>query len=132
MNQTVAGHECQIVTEMKGAVRVVRVSGQLDWSSAGLFRDRMRDEWVDGMLILNLSRMSGIDSAGTGVVLGAIARARDRRQQLVTVTVDPVLIEVLSYLGPATPIVASQAEAWRLLSGRGGWVWRGENGRVDR
>ena len=115
MTQKVAGHDCQMVTDLKGAVRVVRVSGRLDWVAAGQFRDRMRDDWHDDMLIVDLSRMAAIDSGGTGVVLAAAARARHRGQQLVIVTMDPVLIEVLSSLGPAVPVVSSQAQAWRLL-----------------
>ena len=115
MSQTIPGHECQIVTELKGAVRVVHLAGRLDWATAGTFRDRMRDDWRDDLLIVDLSRMTGVDSAGTGVVLAAAARARHRGQQLVIVTVDPVLVEVLSCLGPSVPVVSSPAQAWRLL-----------------
>jgi anti-anti-sigma factor len=115
MSHTVAGHNCEIRTKVTGVVRVVRVTGRLDWATASSFRDGMRDEWIDEMLIVDLSRMSGIDSAGTGVVLAAAARAHHRGQQLVMVTVDPILVEVLSSLGPSVPIVSSPAEAWRLL-----------------
>jgi anti-anti-sigma factor len=119
MSHTATGHECQIATEMKGAVRVVHVSGRLDWSGAGSFRDRMRYEWVDGLLILDLRRLSGIDAAGTGVVLAAVARARHRGQHLAIVAMDPILIEVLSSLGSSSPVVHSPAEAWRVLSRAG-------------
>jgi anti-anti-sigma factor len=115
MTHTVARHECQMVTELKGTVRVVRVSGRLDWATAGRFRDRMRDEWRDDRLIVDLSHMAAIDSAGTGVVLAAAVRARHRGQHLVIVSLDPVLIEVLSSLGPSVPVVNSQAQAWRVL-----------------
>ena len=67
------------------------------------------------MLIMDMSRMSGMDSAGTGVVLAATARACHRGQRLVIVTVDPILVEMLSSLGPSVPIVSSPAQAWRLL-----------------
>ena len=56
------------------SVRVVHLSGRLDWVTAGAFRDCMRDDWRDDLLIVDLSRMSGVDSAGTGVVLAAAAR----------------------------------------------------------
>jgi anti-anti-sigma factor len=115
MSQTVAAHTCQIMTALKGTVRVVRVTGRLDWATASAFRDRMRDEWVDGRLIVDLSRMAGVDAAGTGVVVAAVARAQHRGQKLVMVTVDPVLAEVLWTLAPSVPIVSSQAQAWRLL-----------------
>jgi len=118
MSHTVAGHECEIVTKLAGVVRVVSVTGRLDWATASSFGDQMRDDWIDEMLIVDLSRTSGVDSAGTGVVLEAAARARDRRQQLVIVTVDPILVEVLSSLGPPIAVVCSPAEAWRLLCAR--------------
>jgi anti-anti-sigma factor len=115
MTQDAAAHECHMEAELKGAVRIVHVSGRLDWVAAPAFRDRMRDEWTDGLMIVDLSSLSGVDSAGTGVVLAAAARARHRGQELVIVTVDPVLIGVLSSLGPSVAVVPSQAQAWRLL-----------------
>jgi anti-anti-sigma factor len=115
MTQDAAAHECHSEAELKGAVRIVHVSGRLDWVTAPAFRDRMRDEWTDGLVIVDLSSLSGVDSAGTGVVLAAAARARHRGQELVIVTVDPVLIGVLSSLGPSVAVVPSQAQAWRLL-----------------
>jgi anti-anti-sigma factor len=118
MSQAVAGHECHIVAELTGVVRIVRLTGHLDWATASSFCDRMRDEWIDEMVIVDLSRMSGVDSAGTGAMLAAAGRARHRGQRLVIVTVDPILVEVLSSLSPSIAIVSSPAEAWRRLSGR--------------
>jgi anti-anti-sigma factor len=115
MTQAMRAHECRMETEFKGAVRIVHVSGRLDGVAARTFRDRMRDDWTDGLLIIDLSRVAGMDAAGTGVVLAATGRARQRGQELVIVTVDAVLIEVLSALGPSVPVAHSQAQAWRLL-----------------
>jgi anti-anti-sigma factor len=117
MTRTVAAHECRMQTELAGAVRIVRVSGRLDWVTARAFRDRMRDDWTDALLIVDLSRLSAVDSAGTGGVLAAAGRARHRGQELVIITVDPVLVEVLSSLSPSVPVAPSQAQAWRLLCG---------------
>jgi anti-anti-sigma factor len=115
MTQAVAAHECRMETKLKGAVRIVHVSGRLDWLTARMFRDRMRDDWTDALLIVDMSGVSGVDSAGTGVVLAAAGRARHRGQELVIVTVDPVLMELLSALGPSVAVAHSQAQAWRLL-----------------
>ena len=115
MSNSVAGHECEIITKLTGTVREVRVTGHLDWASASSFGNRMRDEWVDDMLIVDLSRVSGVDSAGTGAVLAAAGRAGERGQQVVIVTVDPILVGLLSSLAPSVAIVSSKVEAWRLL-----------------
>ena len=115
MSNSVAGHECEFITKLTGTVREVRVTGHLDWASASSFGNRMRDEWVDDMLIVDLSRVSGVDSAGTGAVLAAAGRAGERGQQVVIVTVDPILVELLSSLAPSVAIVSSKVEAWRLL-----------------
>ena len=76
MSPASAGHGCQIVTELTGVVRVVRVTGRLDSPTATSFRDRIRNDWTEEMLIVDLSRLSGLDSPGTGAVLAAAVRAR--------------------------------------------------------
>jgi anti-anti-sigma factor len=117
MDEAVSGHECQMVVEHAGAVRIVGVRGRLDWATAGLFRDRMRDEWTQGAMIIDLGDASGIDSSGTGVLLAAAGRAQKRGQPLVIVSLDPVLVEVLSWpsLGLTVPIVGSRDAALHLL-----------------
>jgi anti-anti-sigma factor len=117
MNETLTGREGQILVEYVGAVRVVRVRGRLDSEAAGSFRDRLRHEWNQGPLVIDLSRASGMDASGTGVVLAAAARAQRRGQPLVIVSLDPVLIDVLSSpsLGLTAPIVGSRAAALHLL-----------------
>jgi anti-anti-sigma factor len=106
-----------IVVESAGAVRIIRVRGQLDWDTARSFRDRMRDEWTQGPLVIDLTYTSGMNSSGAGVVLAAAGRAQRRGQPLVIVSLDPALIEVLSSpsLGFTAPIVGSRAAALHLL-----------------
>lgn len=117
MDRAATGHECHIAVEQAGPVRVIRVRGRLDWATAGAFRDRLRDEWTQGPLIIDLGQASGMDSSGTGVVLAAAIRAQRRGQPLVIVSLDPVLIEVLSSpgLGLSSPIVGSPAAALHRL-----------------
>jgi anti-anti-sigma factor len=117
MNDPVTKHQCQIDVEHAGPVRVVRVRGRLDWATAASFRDRLRDEWTSGPLVIDLGGASGMDSSGTGVVLAAVARAQRRGQPLVLVSLDPILKEVLSSpsLGLSVPIVGSCAAALHLL-----------------
>ena len=115
MSRTAAGNECQIVTKRMGAVREVGVTGRLDWASASSFRDRIRAEWVEEMLLVDLGHGCGVDSAGTGEVLAAVGWAGERGQQVVIVATDPILVELLSSLAPTVAIVSSKAEAWRLF-----------------
>jgi anti-anti-sigma factor len=117
MFQAASGHECQIVVEHAGTVRIVRVRGRLDWATAGSFRERMRHEWTQGATIIDLGGATGMDASGTGVVLAAAAKAQKRGQPLVIVSHDPVLIEVLSSpsLGLPIPIVGSRDAALHLL-----------------
>jgi anti-anti-sigma factor len=117
MNETLTGRECEIVVEYAGAVRIVRVGGRLGWETARSFRDRMRHEWTQGSLVIDLSHASGLDRSGAAVVLAAATRAQRRGQPLIIVSLDPGLIEVLSSpsLRLTAPIVGSLAAALRLL-----------------
>jgi anti-anti-sigma factor len=110
-------HECQIASEHVGPVCVVHVNGPLDWATAAQFHDRMCDEYTDSKVIVDLSHSARMDSAGTGVLLGAAAEAARRGQQLVVVSVDPVEVEVLRclQLDLTVPIFGSRAEALNWL-----------------
>jgi anti-anti-sigma factor len=110
-------HECQIVSEHFGPVRVVHVSGRFDWATAPQFCERVRDQYTDPAVILDLSLTTTIDSAGTGALLTAAAEAMRRGQQLVVVSVDPIEVEVLRYLelNLVAPVFASLADALQWL-----------------
>jgi anti-anti-sigma factor len=117
MYQAATQDKCQVVVEHAGAVQIIRVRGPLDWATAGSFRDRMRNEWTQGAMIIDLGDASGMDSSGTGVVLAAAVRAQKRGQPLVIVSLDPVVVEVLSSpsLGLSVPVVGSRDAALHLL-----------------
>jgi stage II sporulation protein AA (anti-sigma F factor antagonist) len=65
----------ELECEPHGARLIVRVTGDLDLSSAGVFRSRV-DEWLaEGRcrdLLLNLRHVSFIDSVGLGAILGRL------------------------------------------------------------
>jgi anti-anti-sigma factor len=117
MYQAATEHKCQVVVEHAGAVRIIRVRGRLDWATAGSFRDRMCNEWTQGPMIIDLGDATGMDSSGTGVVLAVAVRAQKRGQLLVIVSLDPIVVEVLSSpsLGLSVPIVGSREAALHLL-----------------
>jgi len=69
----------QLEQERVGAALVVRVAGSLDVDTAPVFRQRV-DGWFLGSdatrLILNLSRVTFMDSTGLGAVLGRLRQAQ--------------------------------------------------------
>jgi anti-anti-sigma factor len=110
---TTVRHQCRIVTDHRGSVRLVRVSGRLDWATAGQFRDLMRDDCTEPEVVIDLAQTDTADAAGTGVLVAAAVRAAQRGQRLVIVSNDAMLLEVMGYLelDAALPIVSSQEEA---------------------
>ena len=78
----------QIAQERRGETLVVRAGGSLDVQSAEEFRTAV-DAWLaDGpcrRLVLNLSRITFLDSTGLGAVLGRLRRARSHGCEMAVV-----------------------------------------------
>jgi anti-anti-sigma factor len=111
---------CRVLSDQQGQVLVVQVTGRLDWATKGEFRDLMQNDCVEPGVIVDLSGAS-CDAAGTGVLLGATARAAERGQQLVFVVTDPLEFEVLVAAGldQVVPVVASVPEAHEWFEAHG-------------
>lgn len=99
--------------ERVGRTLVVRVSGDLDVDSAEAFR-RQVDEWFlhgdAARLVLNLSRVTFLDSTGLGAVLGRLRRARDAGREMALVPppgVARALVDTAA-LGRALPLFRSE------------------------
>lgn len=78
------GELCEVEFERHDEVAVAVLSGEIDMSNATAVRQRIA-EFVtpdDGALILDLSSLSFIDSAGLHSVFELGARLRERRQRL--------------------------------------------------
>jgi anti-anti-sigma factor len=105
-------HECGLVDELDGGIRVLHVTGRLDWASERKFLDYMCDDCADSSVIIDLSD-AVLDSAGTGALVATATRARQRGQRLALVVPDAVELEVLRRLGvdDLLPLVASESEA---------------------
>jgi anti-anti-sigma regulatory factor len=114
-DHTSPAHECHLVNGHNGPVRLVRVTGHLDWTSAARFGDLMRHDCDDREVIVDVSSTES-DAAGTGSLLVAAAHAREIGQQLVFIVTDPLELEVLGSVGldQVMPIVGSvpAALAW--------------------
>ena len=58
-------------------VRTVQLVGDLDASTAGQYREATADLWPDIHLMIELSKLTFLDSAGLGALIGSIRRARE-------------------------------------------------------
>jgi len=106
----------QITREVRDETLVVRVVGDLDIRSAGTFRDQV-DEWFlashHRRLVLNLGRITFLDSTGLGAILGRVRRVQAAGRQVVLVPPGGVARTVLDVaaLGRAVPIYRSERAA---------------------
>ena len=104
-----------------GDVLLARVEGELDLSSAGAFREALdaRLNGADGAkhLVLNLARLTFMDSSGLGAILGRYRRISERGGRLVAADVPTHITRLLALSGLQKTIVtyATEAEALRNL-----------------
>jgi len=66
-----------IATEVRGDTLIVRLEGELDHHTAELVRQQVETELDKGVtdhLVINLERMSFMDSSGLGFILGRYKR----------------------------------------------------------
>ncbi len=106
----------QITCERRGLTLVARVSGELDVQTADEFRTTI-DAWLgDGpcrRLVLNLSRVTFLDSTGLGAVLGRLRRVREAGREMAVVPptgLGRTLLDTVA-LGRAVPIFRSERAA---------------------
>ena len=93
----------------------MRVSGDLDVQSADSFRRRV-DAWMAEdceRLVLNLSKVTFLDSTGLGVLLGRIRKAEAAGCRLAVVPPPGVARRLLDMaaLGRAVPLFRSERSA---------------------
>lgn len=69
---------CAIDSSPVGTGSAVEVTGILDWHSAPLLRSTLSSLPAGGRVLIDLSRVTRIDSAGTGELIAATVRARHR------------------------------------------------------
>jgi anti-anti-sigma factor len=125
---TAPSHECQLVTEQLGPVRVVKVVGHLDWTTAGSFIRLVCDECRGPALVVDLLGTESIDSAGTAGLVVSTRTAKERGQRIVVVTTDPLVLDVFDSAGLSAivPVFASTADAMNWLTARdlttAGWT----------
>lgn len=69
--------ELEIHTSRQDGCTVCRPVGELDAFTVDRFRDHLAELPVDGGLVIDLSEVPFMDSAGLGALIGGIRRMRD-------------------------------------------------------
>ena len=100
---------------------VVRVSGELDLSTAGAFKERVDHEMsLSGApnLVLNLRNLEFVDSTGLGAILGRMRKVTSGGGKMVLASVPPRVLSMLEMAGllQVIPIARTEEDALRQLS----------------
>lgn len=104
-----------LTSHLEGAVMVVDAAGELDTAAAPQLRLLLLDLLEDGQrnLLVDLSRITFLDSTGLGVLVGGVRRLTDAGGTLNLVVTDARILQVLSLTGlrRVLPVFPSRAEA---------------------
>jgi stage II sporulation protein AA (anti-sigma F factor antagonist) len=101
---------------------LAEVSGELDLSTAGSFRDRVDRELIrtgSPNLVLNLQNLQFIDSTGLGALLGRHRQVTASGGKFILTDLPPKVISMIDMAGLSSvlQIVRSQEDALGLLGG---------------
>ncbi len=101
---------------------VAKVSGELDLSSASVFKEKVDGELrATGVpnLVLNLRGLDFVDSTGLGAILGRMRHVTSGGGKLALAAVPPKVLSMLEMAGLASllPIARSEDEAFRIFEG---------------
>ena len=113
--------DLRIEADRIGNILLARVEGQLDLSTAPAFRAKLDAELDGGRnlknLVLNLSRMTFIDSSGLGVILGRYKRISERGGRMVAAGMPNNIMRLfeLSGMQKIIPVYRTEAEALKSL-----------------
>ncbi|MEU8324157.1 STAS domain-containing protein [Nonomuraea sp. NPDC048881] len=90
---------------------VARAAGELDYASAGLLNQQVKDAWAtaqSGGLVVDLDGLTFCDSMGIGVLVLLLRQSREQQSTLVLSAIPPHLERILTITGLRT---AFQVEA---------------------
>jgi anti-sigma B factor antagonist len=105
-----------IHVEETGGCTVCRPVGELDAYTVGQFREKLAELAASSRLLIDLSGVPFMDSAGLGALIGGIRRAREQGGDVAVACSRPTLTRLLHTTGfdrivPVTETVESAAEA---------------------
>lgn len=89
----------EIQIEETAEYTVCRPIGELDAYTVGQFREALGDQASTGRLVIDLSEVPFMDSAGLGALIGGIRRAREAGGQVAVACSRPTLTRLLHTTG---------------------------------
>lgn len=100
---------------------LVRTDGDFDMVGAENFRteaDRALDMFPARHMILDLTKLTFMDSSGLGVILGRLRKVQARRGKMALAGANPSIRRVLELSGimPLIDICATVEQAWAVLA----------------
>lgn len=106
----------EIHSEDCGDYWLCRPVGELDAYTVGQFRESLSELADKGHLLIDLSEVPFMDSAGLGALIGGIRRAREADGEVAVACSRPTLTRLLHTTGfdrivPVTETLADAAEA---------------------
>lgn len=106
----------QITVEDVGDYTICRPVGELDAYTVGEFREALADLATAPRVLIDLSEVPFMDSAGLGALIGGIRRAREADGEVTVACSRPTLTRLLHTTGfdrivPVTETVEEAAQA---------------------
>jgi anti-sigma B factor antagonist len=97
----VVGVELDISTAREGDACIVTIAGEVDIYTSPALKTALAAAAADGcaLLIVDLDRVSFIDSSGLGVLVGALRRAREAGGDLRVVSGQETVARILRITG---------------------------------
>jgi len=92
----------EVLLEEREGVLVARVSGELDAQNAAEFRQKLEHGLLKSgalNLVLDLARVSFIDSSGLGVILGRYKELKPRGGKVLIAEARPKVLRILELSG---------------------------------
>ncbi|NNF56370.1 MAG: STAS domain-containing protein [Acidimicrobiales bacterium] len=107
----------EINTEEAEGYTLIRPSGELDAYTVGTFRETLARLAEGGDLLIDLSQVSFMDSAGLGALIGGIRLSREAEHAVAVACNRPVLVRLLHTTGfdRIVPVSESVEEAEEAL-----------------
>lgn len=110
----------KITTDMQSGVFIVRIEGELDLSSVNEFRqivDQVLDNQSSKYLLMNLAKLTFIDSSGLGAILGRYKKVNLLGGKILVTNVKPQITRIfeLSGLHKILAVYPTEAKALEQL-----------------
>ncbi|MCU1354188.1 MAG: anti-sigma factor antagonist [Acidimicrobiales bacterium] len=111
----------EIEVQDTGAYRICRPVGELDAYTVAQFREALGEQTSAPRLVIDLSAVPFMDSAGLGALIGGIRRAREQGGEVAVACSRPTLTRLLHTTGfdrivPVVETIEAAAAALREAS----------------